>query len=256
MTRKNLTVITAAAAPGAARAESSSGPTDAELGDGQDEVLDEDLEAEIRALDHFRPSDHVAAGGAPRWYAILLIVGGLAGLIASIELVLSEMQLLSNPDASLACDINPVIGCGHSLLAWQSHLLFGIPNAVLGTATFGVVLGVGMVFLAGARVARWFWRLMSAVVLAGLAFVAWFAFQSFTAIGTLCPWCMVTWSVVIPTAYATLGIAAQNGALPVPERLCRVLCREKWLFTIATFLIVIVLIVVVFWNKWLLVFGL
>lgn len=221
-----------------------------------DDTLDADLQAELAALDRFRPSEHVAAGGAPRWYALLLIIGGVIGLFSSIELVLAEIELTANPDASLACDINPIIGCGNSLNAWQSHLLFGIPNALLGAATFGVVLGVGVAFLAGARVARWFWQLMAAVGVVGLGFVAWFAYQSFTAIGTLCPWCMVAWAVVIPVAFATLGIAAQNGSLPVGEKAARVLFREKWLFTIAAFLILIALIVIIYWNKWLLVFGL
>ncbi len=217
---------------------------------------DAELDADLRALDRFRPSEHVASGGAPRWYALMLVIGGLVGILAAVELVISEMQLLADPNANLGCDINPVIGCGNSLLAWQSHLLFGIPNAALGTATFGVVLAAGLMFLAGARVARWFWQLMSAVVVAGLAFVAWFAYQSFTDIGTLCPWCMVSWAVVFVVGFPTLAVAAQGGHLPVPDRVARVLYNEKWLLIILTFLVLLVLIAVVFWNKWLLVFGL
>ena len=39
---------------------------------------------------------------------------------------------------------------------------------------------------------------------AGLVFVAWLAIQSVWVIGALCPWCMVTWLVTIPTFYAVL----------------------------------------------------
>ena len=66
--------------------------------------------------------------------SIFLFTCAIIGMLASIELVLSELKTLKNPHAALSCDLNPLIGCSDSLQSWQGHLLFGIPNSVIGTA--------------------------------------------------------------------------------------------------------------------------
>ncbi|MDO5494266.1 MAG: vitamin K epoxide reductase family protein [bacterium] len=218
-----------------------------------EDLLDE--ERELLALDRGRASEHQVAGGAPRDLAWMMVIGGIVGLYASLQLVMAEMTILRNPDAILGCDINPILACSTSLSMWQSQLLFGMPNALVGTAVFGLVIGVGLMFLAGARVASWFWQLMSLTVLAGLAFVAWFAYQSMANIRTLCPWCMVSWAVVIVVGYQVIGRAAQAGHLPVGEGASRFLFRERWLLTIATFAIIIALIIITFWTQWSLLLG-
>lgn len=219
-----------------------------------EELLDE--ERELLALDHLRPTDHQLAGGAPLSLAWMFVLGGLVGLLASIELVLAELELVRNPGAVLSCDFNPAVGCGNSLSSWQSHLLFGVPNSVVGAGLFGIVIAVGVMFLAGARVKPWFWQLMSLAVLGGLAFVAWFAWQSIRVFGILCPWCMVTWVVVIVLAWQTLGRAAQAGHLPLGRGLARALAADRWLWTILTFLVFVVAIAVGMWPTWKLVLGL
>lgn len=219
-----------------------------------EELLEE--ERELLALDRFRPTEHQLAGGAPASFAWLYVIGGIVGLFASMELVLAEIALVRDPNAALSCDFNPAVGCGNSLTTWQSHLFFGIPNALVGTALFGIVIAVGLMFLAGARVRPWFWQLMSAAVVGGLAFVAWFAWQSISVFGILCPWCMVTWAVVIVLTWNTLGRAAQTGALPFGRGVCRTLCADRWLLTILSFVIVIAAIVIGLWPKWQIVFGL
>lgn len=220
----------------------------------EDELLLEEIE--LAKLDKARPTRLQRAGGAPRPFSWLLVVSALVGLWASIELVLTEMKVLEDPLASLGCDINPVIGCGTFIGTWQAHVLFGLPNALVGVAAFGALLGVGLMFAAGARVAAWLWQLMSVVVLGGLGFVAWFAFQSMATIGSLCPYCLVTWVVVIVVAFNLLGRAAQAGHLHLPDATARFLVTERWLFVTGSLLVLLVLAIVVFWDKWLLVFGL
>ena len=61
---------------------------------------------------------------------------------------------------------------------------------------------VGVAILAGARFARWFWWLFELGVAGAFVFVIWLIGQSIFVLGTLCPWCMVTWVVTIPTFYA------------------------------------------------------
>lgn len=237
-------------------------PVDPRRGTAQGETVlleeDADLLDEERALltlDRFRATAHQQAGGARASYAWLLLVGGIIGAYSSIELVLAEIALIRDPDAKLSCNLNPLVGCGNSLSEWQSHLLFGWPNALVGSVVFGVVIAVGVMFLAGARVARWFWQLMSLTVLAGLVFVAWFAYHSIASFGILCPWCMVTWAVVMLLAPNTWAAAAQGGQLPVGDKLARVLYFERWLIVAGLFLTVVVVVAVAFWNEWLLLLG-
>lgn len=220
----------------------------------EDELLLEELE--LQRLDHARPTRLQLAGGAPTQFSWLLVACGLIGLWASVELVLTEMTWLEDPLASLGCDINPVLGCGTFLDTWQGHVLFGMPNALVGTAAFGALVAVGLMFAAGARVARWFWLLMSAIVTAGLGFVAWFAHQSMTEIGSLCPYCVVTWLVVIAVGVNVLARAAQARHLPVTERFARTLVTERWLIIASVYGVLVLLAIVVFWDKWKLVLGL
>lgn len=218
-----------------------------------EELLEEELE--LAQLDRGRPSEHQVAGGANASFAWVLVVGGMVGIVASVELVLAELALLKDPTAALSCDINPLIGCSTSLLEWQSHLFFGIPNALIGAVLFGMVLGVGLAFVAGARLSRWFWVLMSLATLGGFAFIAWFVTQSITVFRVLCPWCMVTWVVVIVVGFQVLGRSAQAGHLPLPEKAARFIYRERWLLTIATFVVILAAIAVGLWGTWRILLG-
>ncbi len=224
-----------------------------------DELLTEDEllieEQELVQLDRARPTRHQRLGGAPRPFSWLLVASAVVGLWASIELVLTEMKVLEDPLASLGCDINPVIGCGTFITTWQAHVL-GPPNAVLGVLAFGALLGVGVMFAAGARPARWFWRLLVLAVLGGLGFVVWFAYQSFAVIGSLCPYCLVTWVVVIVVAFNVLARAAQGGHLPERGGAVRSLVLDRWLMVGMSLGLIVLLAVLVFWDKWMLVFGL
>lgn len=220
----------------------------------EDELLLE--EQELQQLDRTRPTRHQRAGGAPPRFSWLLVVAGLVGLWASVELLRAEMTWLEDPLAALGCDINPVVGCSTFFGTWQGHLLLGIPNALLGTAAFGALVGVGLMFAAGARVARWLWWLLSAVVLSGFLVIGWMVHQSMAVLGSLCPYCVVTWLVVILVGVHLLARAAQAGHLPVTRRFARTLVTERWLIVAGTYAVLVVLAIVVFWDKWLLVLGL
>lgn len=222
-----------------------------------DEPVTEPLfeELELERLDTFRPSPHQRAGGAPQRFSWLLVAAGLVGMWASIELVRAEMAWLTDPGAALDCDINPVIGCSTFLDTWQGHLL-GVPNALLGIGAFGALVAVGLMFAAGAQVARWMWQTLAAIVIGGLLVVVWLVFQSVVVLGSLCPYCVVTWVVAILVAVHVLARAAQAGHLPVGDRVARALFADRWLLVAGSYAVLLVLATVAFWEKWLLVFGL
>jgi hypothetical protein len=92
---------------------------------------------------------------------------------------------------------------------------------VIGLAGWVAPIVVGMAILAGARFARWFWWLFAAGMTFAFGFVLWLISQSIYVLGTLCPWCMVTWAVTIPTFYAVLLHLVRSGLVPAPAPIRR-----------------------------------
>jgi len=65
--------------------------------------------------------------------------------------------------------------------------------------------------LAGATFARWFWIAFNVGVAGAFAFCLWLAYQSIFNLGTLCPWCMLVWSMVIPMFWTLTLFNAREG---------------------------------------------
>jgi uncharacterized membrane protein len=202
-------------------------------------------------VDRAAPSEHQLAGGAPRGLGILLVVAGLAGLWASIELVLSEIIIAKDPSASLACDLNPIIGCGSFITTWQAHAL-GIPNAVIGVGAFGGLFAVGLMFLSGARAGRWFWRVLVAGVVFATVAQAFFLYTAFFVIHGLCPYCLVVWTVNIPVIVHVLARAAQAGHIRLGRRLTRALVMDRWIVVGVLYAAIVIFALVHFWDQWML----
>jgi uncharacterized membrane protein len=129
---------------------------------------------------------------------------------------MERLQLLADPDAILGCNFSPLVQCSTNLESWQGSLL-GFPNPILGLAGWVAPIVVGVAILAGARFARWFWWLFELGVTLAFVFVLWLIGQSIFALGTLCPWCMVTWVVTIPTFYAVTLHVLRTGIVPAPR---------------------------------------
>lgn len=138
-----------------------------------------------------------ARSAIPVALAVFLILAGAIGWYAAFELTVSKIEVLQNPTVSLGCDISVLVQCGKNLDSWQGAV-FGFPNPLLGMGGFVAPIAVGVGLLAGARFARWFWIAFNLGVAGALAFVIWLISQSIFSLGTLCPWCMVVWSVTIP----------------------------------------------------------
>jgi uncharacterized membrane protein len=155
------------------------------------------------------------ASRRPVAFAIWLVIAGAVGWWAAFSLLTERLRLLADPTASASCDFSVLIQCGKNLSSWQGSLL-GFPNPILGVAGWVAPIVVGMGLLAGARFGRWFWWLFTAGVTAAFAFVVWLIVQSIFVLGTLCPWCMVTWVVTIPTFYAVLIHVLRGGIVPAP----------------------------------------
>ncbi len=120
----------------------------------------------------------------------IMLIGGIAALIASFALTTDEFQLDENPNAVLSCSINIVLNCSTVMQTWQSHI-FGFPNMLIGLMAFPVIITLAVAGLAGVKFPRWMLIVANVGILLGLIFAYWLFFQSLYAIQVLCPWCLV-----------------------------------------------------------------
>jgi uncharacterized membrane protein len=147
--------------------------------------------------------------------AIFLIVAGAIGFLAAFQLTIDKLDILANPNAQLSCNFSILVSCSTNLSSWQGELL-GFPNPLLGLVGWTATIAVGVGILAGARFAKWYWMLFNLGVVAALVLVIFLITQSVTVLNVLCPWCMVTWLVTIPTFWAVSLYNLKEGNIPVP----------------------------------------
>lgn len=156
----------------------------------------------------------------PTALAIWLVIAGAVGWWAAFSLTMERFHLLADPDALASCDFSVLVQCTANLESWQGSV-FGFPNPIVGLAGWVAPIVVGMAILARARFARWFWLLFELGLTFAFVFVIWLIGQSIFVLGTLCPWCMVTWVVTIPTFYAVTLHILRAGILPASESVRR-----------------------------------
>jgi uncharacterized membrane protein len=178
------------------------------------------------------------------------LVGGLVGIIASIELIIQKISALSDPDFVPNCDINPVLSCG-SVINTEQASLFGFPNPVLGVIGFTIVIMFGALLFAGIELPRTMWLGLNIGALAGTVFVVWLVIQSLYVIGALCPWCMVVWAITIPIFWQVTTDNLASGRLSLGKSLSEIIVALKWILVAASYLIIMALIFVRWQDFWL-----
>lgn len=176
-----------------------------------------------------------------RVVAVLLIVIGAIGWFASAQLVIERVVLAADAQAQLNCDFSLVVQCGKNLASWQGSV-FGFPNPLLGLGGFVAPIAVGVAMLAGGRFARWFWIAFDAGMLGAIVFVGWLISQSIFSLGTLCPWCMLVWSVTIPLFWVVTFRNAAEGVFGARlERVGHAVMPWVVPITVASYLVIAVL---------------
>ncbi|GHI89696.1 vitamin K epoxide reductase family protein [Streptomyces xanthophaeus] len=169
-----------------------------------------------------------------RGTALLLLIGGLTGTLASGVLTYDRIRTLEDPFFTPGCNVNAVLSCGDVLSTWQGNLL-GFPNMLLGLAGFAALAALGAALVAGAVLPRRVWQGVWAATAAGFAFTVWLIGQCLYVIGALCPWCMAVWAVVIPLFwYVTRQLAAPGS---------RLRALPHWLVPLTLYGVVAVLVV-------------
>ena len=185
-----------------------------------------------------------------RQTAWILVVCGLIGLVAAIELIIQKISVLSDPDFVPNCDINPVLSCG-SVINTEQASLFGFPNPVLGVIGFTVVIMFGALLFTGLELPRSMWLGLNIGALAGMAFVVWLVIQSLYVIGALCPWCMVVWAITIPIFWQVTTDNLASGRLNLGKSFSEIIVALKWILVAASYLIIMALIFIRWQDFWL-----
>jgi uncharacterized membrane protein len=180
---------------------------------------------------------HAAAAPRPLALAITLIVTGAIGWYAAFALTLDKLAVLADPGAILDCNISVIVQCGTNLGSWQGSLL-GFPNPLLGIAGFVAPIAVGVALLARATFARWFWVAFKVGVAGAFAFCLWLAYQSIFNLGSLCPWCMLVWSMTIPMFWTLMLSNTRAGHLADFERTNSRLYPWVPAITVGTYLVI------------------
>ena len=189
----------------------------------------------------------------PRSYrqtAWTLVVGGIIGIFASIELIIQKIAVLSDPDFVPNCDINPILSCG-SVINTEQASLFGFPNPVLGVIGFTIVIMFGALLFTGVEMPRLMWLGLNFGALAGMVFVIWLVSQSLYVIGALCPWCMVVWAVTIPIFWQVTTDNLASNKLSLGKSLSEIIVTLKWILIAGSYLIIAGLIFIRWSDFWL-----
>ncbi|MFP8960911.1 vitamin K epoxide reductase family protein [Streptomyces nanhaiensis] len=191
--------------------------------------------------------------GAGRSYALLLVITGLAGVLAAWVITVDKFRLLeaklTGDTLDMACDLNPIVSCGSVMESSQAEV-FGFPNPVLGLVTYGMIVAVGMSLLAGARFPRWYWLTMNAGMLFGVGFCTWLMYQSLYNIGALCLWCNLAWVATLLMFWYTTFRNIHNGFLPAPAWLREGVREFHWVVPAVHIGIIGMLILTRWWNFW------
>lgn len=143
------------------------------------------------------PDARPQTSSRPIALAVWLIIAGVIGWWAAFQLTLEKLHALANPGSSASCDFSILVQCTANLESWQGSV-FGFPNPLIGVTCWVAPIVVGVAILSGARFSRWFWLLFELGMTFAFVFVVWLISQSIFVLGTLCPWCMLVWTVTIP----------------------------------------------------------
>ncbi|MGF1663196.1 MAG: vitamin K epoxide reductase family protein [Kineosporiaceae bacterium] len=192
------------------------------------------------------PAEHASGTREPwaRTMPWLLAAGGGLGLLAAVDLNIERSRLLEDADYVPSCSFNVLLDCG-AVATSQQASLFGFSNTILGIVAFSVVVALAGQLLTGGRLTRGVWLGLNAGLLAGVVFVHWLIYTSAISLSTLCPWCMVVWSVTIPLFwYVTLrnltagafGAAARDSVVTRTLSAVHLAPVALWFVAVAGFL--------------------
>ncbi len=182
-------------------------------------------------------------------YPYVLLVTGFLGLVASFILTYDKIMILKDPNFIPDCNINPIFSCG-SVMSKPQAEVFGMPNALFGIIAFSVIVTIAVAMLFGAKFKPLFWKLLFAGTLAGLAGVIYLFFQGIYRINAICPYCAMTWVVVVALVVYTFVWNIKQKYMTVPktfEQSAKFVVQNHIGVLVVIYLIILGLVLQHFW---------
>ncbi len=180
----------------------------------------------------------VLLGPVAAWCMLLF---SILGAVASAELLWSEIELVGDPEATLVCDVNLLIGCSDSLLSWQAHLLT-LPNSLFGLVAFSALATLAVLQVSKIALPKWIWAALMAGALAGLGLVVFFLVQALTNFRTVCPFCALVWAATLALFWLIWLGGLQHSRKPVLAEIGQSLLKFSWALILSSYLLVILMV--------------
>ncbi len=152
-----------------------------------------------------------AAGSLRRWYALMVVGGGL-GMVSAGWQTVERIRWAAKPSASSLCEINSVLSCSSVYSHWQSSAL-GIPNSIIALAVFAFAASAGLAGLLGSALSPGYLASVFGVTVFMAAFVTWYLEQSALSIRVLCLFCVACAVNIIVVGMGVTRVASAAGAL-------------------------------------------
>ncbi|WP_394768380.1 vitamin K epoxide reductase family protein [Lacisediminihabitans sp.] len=181
--------------------------------------------------------------GRPLELGMFLAVASVVGFFAAFRLTVDKVGTFTTPDVAPTCNVSVLVQCGKNLQSWQGSL-FGFPNPLIGIGGWMALFVIAALIISGVSFARWFWIALNVGITGALALVIWLITESIFDLGTLCPWCMATWAVTIPSFWLITLYNLKAGHLRVPERARRVFAAAYGYVPLITLLSYVVVAVI------------
>lgn len=165
----------------------------------------------MAVVPHVRETERPQDVGLRRWYALMLIGGGL-GIITSAWQTVERIAYAANPDSGSVCEINAIFSCNSVFDHWQSSAL-GIPNSLIGLTVFSLIASTGLAGMLGSRLSGPHLATVFGTTVFMTLFIVWYLEQSAFAIGVLCLFCAACAVNIIVAGIGITRIAAAEHAL-------------------------------------------
>jgi len=140
------------------------------------------------ALLHPRETEPQQVPPPRRWYALMLLGGGL-GIVTSVWQTVERIAHAVDPASLGTCEINAVLSCSSVFEHWQSSAL-GIPNSLISLPVFALIATTGLAGMLGSRLSASYLTTVLGTTLFMTAFIVWYMEQSAFAISVLCLFCV------------------------------------------------------------------
>ncbi len=130
-----------------------------------------------------------------RLYSILTIAG-VIGFIASFLQMVEKIELLKNPSAQLACNLNAIFSCSNILNTWQSSV-FGFPNSLMCIIFFVIMITAGLIGWMDGSTSKTLRMVFMGVAVFFVGFGFWYLWQSIVIVGAICVYCIFCYGSVL-----------------------------------------------------------